>query len=107
MGFLESGLATTSPEFLLRIQAATFKVAQDILNESADHSSDRHQLALTAAWSPADVVPGFVWLCAANPTIAGTVTRDPDGDVQVDAPDGDLEYVITSNWDTVAGREAP
>lgn len=104
MTFLASGQATTDPQFRLRIQAALFKLAQDVHNE--DPSTASHAVRARLAneilqGGPAAVVERFVWLCASNPTIAASVS-DSNGTIQVQATDGDIEYVCASYWTTVA-----
>lgn len=103
MTFLQSGLATRDDRFRLRVHACLYKLAQDVRSEPPD--AENHAARVTLAdsivnggWVPLD---RFVWLCAANPTIAATVT-ETDGDVEVGAPDSDIEFVCASNWDIVA-----
>ena len=103
MTFLQSGQAAQDENFKLRIQAAVFKLAQDVLNEdpTTDNHNFRVQLARRVVAQPsAGPVDQFVWLCAANPSIAATVV-DSGSTVSVNASDGDIEFVCASNWDNV------
>lgn len=104
MTLLQTGQATTDKEFGLRVQAAIFKIAQDVLNEPEDAPNHifRAQLALRVAQSPVAISSVFAWLCASNAAIAETVTSE-GGDIQVSAPDADIEFVCSANWDIVAG----
>ena len=104
MTYLQSGLAANDPEFRLRVQACIFKLAQDVINEpntTPGHPA-RVSLATGVVQDPEPHVNNFAWLCAANGSIAASVTVE-GSDVQVGAPDGDLEFVCASHWDTVAG----
>lgn len=104
MTLLQSGQAATDSDFHLRVQAATFKLAQDVLNEpdTTPGYIVRRSLAEAVVREPAVMVGRFVWLCASNPAIASTVTGDGTT-VLVDCPDGDIEFVVASNWNVVAG----
>lgn len=104
MTFLQSGQATTDPEFRLRVQAAIFKLAQDVLNEppATDGHVVRRQLAEGIVRDPAPFVTRFVWLCASNGSIAASVVAEGTA-ITVGAPDGDIEFVCASNWNVVSG----
>lgn len=119
MTYLQSGQAANDQDFRLRVQACIFGLAQDVVNEATDTPGHpaRASLAEAIIRSPEDNVDGFAWLCAANSTIAATVSATPvtnaDGtvvgtNVEVGAPDGDLQFVCASFWDTVVGwRDTP
>lgn len=104
MTFLQTGQATGDPEFNLRVKAAIFKLAQDVVNE--DVGTDNHVLRTNLAQrviaNPDAVATNFVWLCASNPSVAATVTEEA-GAITVGAPDSDIEFVCASNWDIVSG----
>jgi hypothetical protein len=104
---LQIGQATTDNEFRLRVKAALFTLAQDVIYEDAGTPNHvfRIQLAQRVAQNPDSVVDLFVWLCAANPSIASSVSVE-GSDVQVTAPDGDVQFVCASNWDIVSGYSA-
>lgn len=114
MTFLDSALAANDEVFRLRVAACCFKLAQDVINESRpEPDADEHatyvlrrNLALLAVNAPQIVADRFVWLCAANPSIAGSVTVTDDDLVEVTAPDGDIEFVCASNWTVIASRDA-
>lgn len=103
MTYLQSGQATTSTDFRLRVRAAMFSLGQDVLNEdpaTANHDQ-REALAKIALLGPERVLDQFVWLCATNAAIASSV-QESNGEVTVGASDGDIGFVCASHWDTVA-----
>lgn len=104
MTLLQSAQAATDDAFNLRVQAATFKLAQDVLNEPPTTTGyiPRRALAEAIVRDPAVMVNRFVWLCASNPSIAASVVVE-GVDVQVGCEDGDIEFVCASNWNVVAG----
>lgn len=106
MGYLETGKATQSADFQLRVQTACFTAAQQILAEAEDtpNHTSRVQLARQVLVDPSVRVRQFMWLCASNPTISASVKVDADpAKVVVQAADTDIQYVVNSNWDDVAG----
>jgi len=130
MTYLDSALAANDEAFRLRVAACCFKLAQDVINESVPDAPvpaeeepsvtaeqdatyqrqlgtyrARRDLALLAVNAPQIVADRFAWLCATNPSIAASVTVTADGDVEVAAPDGDLEFVVASNWSIIATRD--
>lgn len=102
MTFLDTGRAAKDPEFNLRVTSCLYKLAQDVLNEGdAPEHAVRAQLAKAVIAQPMQLTDRFSWLCASNPAVSATVTV-VDGEVEVGAPDGDLEFVCASNWTIVA-----
>lgn len=112
--------------FRARVRACLLKLACDVANEAvagpatdttdpAGQSVDasfnraaRHRLAADTLADPSAAAGTFAWLCAANPQIQAAGTFDTaTGSLTVDesagkADDPALEYVCSSNWDSVA-----
>lgn len=99
MGFQQTIDLVQCQSFRLRVTAAVVTAAGQINGESVtsgyeDYYVKRSTLAQRVFVNPDGVSPTFVWLCAANPTIASTGLA---------ASDGDIQYVVNSSWDDVAG----
>lgn len=97
MSFLGQFKAVNNPDFYGRVWMACYRTAEDVLNESVgepNHAA-RADLAIRIEMDPEKWAKPLVWACAMNPTIGGTI--DEDG--VSTSPDGDIQYVVNSNWD--------
>lgn len=108
MGYLETGKATQSPDFLLRVQVATFVVARRILEESGDETvpgyTQRQALAKQVLADPTRRIQQFLWLAASDPIVVAKVKVDADPTkVKVEATDENILAAIEANWDAIAG----
>lgn len=101
MKFLDTYRLVHNEEFRSRVQTAAYLVARDILNDAGDTSDRRHLLARQATRLDEPVVDALAWACATNPTIAAAEQARLDG-TGSGAPDGDLQFVVTSVWDKVS-----
>jgi hypothetical protein len=98
MAYLDN-IATARHElFRGRVRMAAVKAAVDIAAEAPSGDTRRDNLRGTLATNvlndPAAFEERFVWAALTNPTIAGA---------GINAPDGDLEYVMATIWDALAG----
>lgn len=87
------------PNFRGRVSAAVIATAFSVAGETPsargfptywDKRSNLAQRILQGQTAPVDA---FVWAVAANPSVAAAGT----------ASDGDIEYVVVTNWNDVAG----
>lgn len=106
MSFLTQHHLMSNPDFVGRVNVAALTAASLIIQEegfSREHpTSARHNLAAqhSAGFQPG--LPSFIRLCALNVSIAAAEEAAPNS-----SPDGDLQYVVNSNWDSVAAALAP
>lgn len=86
------------PAFVRIVTAATVKAAVEVGNEHYDGSQYkimRRALASKVLGDAQDWGRVFAWAVAANPQITG------------DSPESDIEWVIASVWDPIAGAYPP
>ena len=104
--YLNITRAAEDADFNARIRGCLYKLAGDVLYEDPD--TERHEARVTMARGIRRFLSfetaRFAWLAASNPSIASTIQVDATGDVVVDAPDSDLEFVCASNWTEVASE---
>jgi len=102
--YLSITRAAEDADFNARIRGVLYKLAGDVLNE--DPAIEQHQARVTMARGIRRFLsfdtPRFAWLAASNSTISDTIVVDATGQVTVNSPDGDLEFVCASNWTEVA-----
>jgi len=92
-----------------RIRAAVVQYAVNVTDAArpADTASDddkdtdmgRRSLARSVLDSVESIVERFAWVVAANPTILASFGEGN----QLNIADGDIEYVISQEWDRLAG----
>lgn len=92
------------------IEAATMSAASDVLNESPDAPNHTNRVALArtilAVNDPIrfEAIERLAWMAAVNPTIQSKVVID--GQIVIaNVEDPDIEYVVASNWDQIAGNQ--
>ena len=92
---------TASEQFRHRVQTSVFLMSRNILNGGIPRSEKfdpRYNLARQATALDELTLSKFVWECAANPSIASAELTKPGS-----APDGDIDYVVSSAWNSIAG----
>lgn len=98
MTYANSATLVASDSFKSRVGFSVLNAAISIMNEAPDDTKPaRGAKRISLAWQQITALEPsavFVRLCAANPAIASA------GD---DAPDGDIDFVVSSVWDAVAG----
>lgn len=96
--FLESANLAQYPPFRLRVRMAMLKTAVNVAAEAATADPDvdaaRASLATRVLNAPAAFEDPFTWTVLTNATVA---------DAGMDAPDGDLEFTVSSVWNAIAG----
>jgi len=97
---LATDLATAQDEtFRGRVLMAAVRAAVAIANEEPAATDDavtsrRHALAFTMLNNPSDFQERFVWAVLTNPAVSTA---------GAEAPDGDIEFVVSSVWNAIAG----
>lgn len=99
MTFLKTSELVDSKHLRSRVAATITKVATDVMGEAKGSMTDaqmdkRSALAWNTLLDPVRGTDRFMWAVCVNPTIAAA---------GIDATDGDLEYVVISVWDDIAG----
>ena len=91
--------ATRSEDFQARVRAAMVLTAVDITNGDLPQGHPRDVAALRVLQDPesTDLFTRFVWLTAANPAIAASVSNKGE----VGATDNDIHYVVSGAWYTL------
>lgn len=98
--------AAQDEDFRLRVRAAMFLTAADILARPVTTPDDaRTKHAAASVTGAAEMlVWQFVWLCAVHPTIRETITEDDTtGAVVVGASDDLFLAACDAGWRIVAG----
>lgn len=99
MDYRQTYALVRNEDFRARVQVAAFLAATDIINEPGfDPNGRRGTLALQATRLDEPAVDRFAWACALNPTVAAAEAAEPGS-----SSDDDLRFVVTSEWDRVAG----
>lgn len=100
MSLLGQFNAMQNPAFYGRVWAACYKIADNVLNE--DPTTPNHMLRVKLAQNmqaePGTYADPFVKRCAMNASIGMTI----DDDGVSTCPDGDIEYVVASVWESAA-----
>ena len=92
---------TASEQFRHRVQTSVFLMSRNILNEgipSSEMFNPRYNLARQAAALDELTLSKFTWECAASTSIASAELSDPGS-----ALDGDIDYVVSTAWNSIAG----
>lgn len=96
--YLDRAALAKHEGFRDRVMVAMIVTAVNVAAEgaSSDQRKDslRAALATNALNDPAGYIDRFAWATVSNATVA---------DAGINAPDGDLEYVMASLWDALAG----
>lgn len=100
MSLLAESKITENAAMRARVAAAVRKTAA---TKGADGTA-AGKLAGQGLMDPYTLVPHFLALAAANATIAAGACHDCGYST---AEDGDLAYVVASNWDSVAAKLHP
>lgn len=97
-GYIEVADLAEAASFRTRIKIAIVKAAVQVLAEAASATPEktlkRHDLAIAVLSDPAGLAARFVWPIVANAAIAGAGLASPDGD---------LDFVVATVWDALAG----
>jgi len=88
------------PSLQQQAETAVVTAATQIQNEDpgAPNHANRVLWADWAVGSSTTAVVAFMWPVAMNPSIVASVVADPTG---AGVPDGDVQFVVNSNLDTV------
>lgn len=92
---------TTREQLRHRVQTSVFLMSRNILNEAIPRTArfdPRYNLARQATALDELTLSKFTWECAANPSIASAELANPGS-----ALDGDIDYVVSSAWNSIAG----
>lgn len=92
---------TASEQFRHRVQTSVFLMSRNILNEGFPRTemfNPRYNLARQATSLDELTLGKFTWECAANTSIASAELSDPGS-----ALDGDIDYVVSTAWNSIAG----
>lgn len=96
--YLDRAQLATHAGFRSRVQVAMLITAANVASEAASgdtrKDSLRAALATNVLNDPDGYAIRFAWATVTNPTVA---------EGGLNAPDGDLEFVIASLWDGIAG----
>lgn len=107
---LDQNKLASSPEFAGIVRAALVSAAIAIRQESPTTPNHENRLVLcntvfAEMGNPqSELIKTFQWLAAMNPTIrakavvAGSVVAD-------NIADADVDFVVASHWDNIAGSE--
>jgi hypothetical protein len=96
MALLDQAQLAQSTDFNSKVQMAMYIAAQDITNEAVvagyeTYHQKRLALAQVVQQAPGGLSSQFAWGVVANPVI------------NVNSPDGDIQFTVNSLWDTFAG----
>lgn len=110
--FLQQASISNSTELRMRVGAALAKVAGNVRNESASGQSParagkRQMLAMQCRLGVDAVVLAATRLIAENAAVQGASQFTGSGIDTVAntsaVPDGDIEFVLSQEWDVLAG----
>lgn len=99
MTYSDSATLAADPSFRQRIAAATLEAAIAIMSEAPTPGYETYYikrigLAQQVIRDPSHPIEAMVEAVALNPSIASA---------GVEAPDGDIAFVVASTWDALAG----
>lgn len=105
MALADSAALMNDTLFRDRVTVAVVRRATMVADEAADAgdvvAGKRAALATQALTNVAAVAANFQWAVAANPTVSASAAGG-----QANVPDGDIEYVVASVWNDLAGVTA-
>ena len=102
MSFLAQHHMMSNGDFVGRVNVACLTAASLIVQEEGFNrekpATARHALAALVDSGYQNGLDNFVRACALNLSIADAETAETNS-----SPDNDLQYVVNSSWDAVAG----
>ena len=107
MSLINEALLARDMDFRLRVEAAMARAAQDVMHEADTTANHTARLAMAHRFFGVEgdaresVLTAMVRRVCTNATVMATATQGEAVD-EAAVPDSDIQFVVNSEWDTVA-----